>query len=127
MADPISLSRRERQIMDILYAAGAATVRHVVAQLPRAPTDKAVRRMLQILEEKGHVQRRKAGREYVYRPVQSRKSAGKMALRRLLDTFFDGAFDKALAVHLGAKDSEMSDEDLKRMLELIQEARKKGR
>ena len=127
MADFSTLSRRERQIMEILYATGGATVMQVVAELPNAPTDKAVRRLLQILEEKGHVQRRKAGREFVYRPIQSRKRAGERALKRLLDTFFDGALDKAFAVHLGAKDTRLTDEQFERIRELIDEARKKGR
>jgi predicted transcriptional regulator len=109
MTDFSALSRRERQIMEILYAAGGATVMQVVAELPNAPTDKAVRRLLEILEEKGHVRRRKAGREYVYRPVRSKKQAGERALKRLLDTFFDGALDKAFAVHLGAKDTRITD------------------
>lgn len=99
----------------------------VVASLPNAPTDKAVRRLLQILEEKGHVQRKKTGPEFVYRPVQSKKQAGKKALQNLLDTFFDGALDKAFAVHLGNKKSELTDEQLLHMKKLIDEARKKGR
>ena len=127
MPDFSNLSRRERQIMEILYAAGGATVMHVVADLPNAPSDQAVRRLLQILEEKGHVQRNKAGREFMYQPIQSKKRAGAQALKRLLDTFFDGAIDQACAVHLGATDSHITDEQLRRMRELIDNARKKGR
>ena len=127
MPDFSSLSRRERQIIEILYAAGGATVTQVVAELPSAPSDQAVRRLLQILEEKGHVQRRKDGREFVYQPIQSKKRAGAQALKRLLDTFFDGALDQACAVHLGATDSRLTDEQLSRMKELIDNARKKGR
>lgn len=127
MTDFSTLSRRERQIMEILYAEGGTTVMEVVARLPNSPSDKAVRRLLQILEEKGHVQRRKAGREFVYRPIQSKMRAGKQALQRLLDTFFDGALEKAFAVQLGAKGSKITDEQLNRLTELIAEARKKGR
>jgi predicted transcriptional regulator len=127
MSDPRQLSRRERQIMDILYAMEGATVSQVVAALEDAPTDSAVRRLLQILEEKGHVQRRKSGREFVYRPVQSRRRAGERALKRLLETFFDGALDKACAVHLGSKDSKITDEQLDRLADVIHEARQKGR
>jgi predicted transcriptional regulator len=127
MADFSALSRRERQIMDILYSSDGATVMQVVDKLPNAPTDKAVRRLLQILEEKGHVQRRKVGPQYVYRAIQSKKQAGKKAMQRLLDTFFDGALDKAIAVHLGMKDAAVTDEQLNRMQKLIEEARKKGR
>jgi predicted transcriptional regulator len=127
MADFSTLSRRERQIMEILYAAGGATVMQVMAELPSAPSDQAVRRLLQILEDKGHVKRRKDGREFVYRPIESRERAGQHALKRLLDTFFDGALDKAFAVHLGATDSQVTDEQLGRLRELIDNARKKGR
>ena len=127
MSDLSTLSRRERQIMEILYAAGGATVTQVVAALKDAPTDNAVRRLLQILEEKGHVLRRKGSREFVYSPVQSKRRAGERALKRLLETFFDGALDKAFAVHLGSKDADITDEQLDRMLEMINEARKKGR
>jgi predicted transcriptional regulator len=126
MSDFSALSRRERQIMEIVYAADGTTVTQVAAGLKDAPSDNAVRRLLQILEEKGHVQRRKSGREFVYRPIQSRKRAGERALKRLLETFFDGALDRAFAVHLGAKDSQVTDEQLDRMMELINEARKKG-
>jgi len=127
MSDFSTLSRRERQIMEILYAADGATVAQVAAGLEGEPTDSAVRRMLQILEEKGHVQRRKSGREFVYSPTQSRKRAGERALKRLLETFFDGALDKAFAVHLGSKDSRITDEELARLSDLIDEARRQGR
>jgi BlaI family transcriptional regulator, penicillinase repressor len=127
MSDFSTLSRRERQIMEILYATGGATVMQVVAKLPNPPTDKAVRRMLQILEAKAHVQRRRDDREFIYRPVQSKKQAGKKALQRLLDTFFGGALDQAFAVHLGDRESKFTDEQLSRMTQLIEQARRKGR
>lgn len=127
MSDFNSLSRRERQIMEILFATDGASVAEVAAGLEGAPTDSAVRRLLQILEEKGHVRRSKSGREFVYSPVQSRRRAGEHALKRLLETFFDGSLDKAFAVHLGSKDSKVTDEQLNRMAELINEARRKGR
>ena len=127
MVDLTELSRRDRQIMEILYAAEGATVTQVMAELPNAPTDNAVRRLLQILEDKGYVQRTKVGREHIYHPIQSKKQAGKKALQRLLDTFFDGAIDQAFAVHLGGKDPNLSEEQLSRMMQMIKEARKKGR
>jgi predicted transcriptional regulator len=127
MLDFSKLSRRERQIMDILYATEGATVSQVAAGLEDPPTDSAVRRLLQILEEKGHVQRLKSSREFVYSPIQSRRRAGERALKRLLETFFDGALDKAFAVHLGSKDSKITDEQLDRLADLINEARQKGR
>ena len=126
MARLTNLTRRERQIMDILYTRGSATVNEVREQLPDPPTDKAVRRLLEILEEKGHVTRRKGKREYVYRPRPSKRQAGAKALRHVLDTFFDGAIDQAFAIHLGSKDSGVSDEELQGLSQLIEEARKKG-
>lgn len=126
MHDPALLSRRERQIMDIIYAVGEATVRQVQAKLPDPPTDMAVRRMLQILEEKGQVQRRAEGREVVYLPAQSKARAGLSALQHVLDTFFSGAVDEALAAHLASKEA-ASPEQLARMRKLIEQARKEGR
>ena len=127
MTDASKLSRRERQIMDSLYAREAATINEILEDLPDPPTDKAVRRLLEILEEKGHVKRRKQGRSYVYRPIQSKRRAGEKALRHLLDTFFDGALDKAFAIHLGSKDPQVTDEQLENLRKLIEDARKKGR
>jgi len=126
MTNAAELSRRERQIMDSLYTRGRATVNEVREDLPDPPTDKAVRRMLEILEEKGHVARRKVRREYVYRPTQAKKRVGRKALRHLLDTYFEGALDQAIAVHLGSKDADISDETLDRIAQLISEARRKG-
>ena len=126
MLDPSKLSRRERQIMDIIYASGEATVRQVQAQLPDPPTDMAVRRMLQILEEKGQLRRRPEGREVVYLPAESKARAGIQALQHVLDTFFGGAVDEALAAHLASKEVASPDQ-LARMRKLIEQARKEGR
>jgi predicted transcriptional regulator len=113
--------------MDVLYARGKASVNDVRAGLPDPPTDKAVRRMLEILEEKGLVSRRKGEREYIYRPTQSKKRAGEKALRHVIRTFFGGAIDQAFAVHLGSKENEITQEELDRLSQLIDEARQKGR
>ena len=126
MLDPSRLSRRERQIMDIIYAAGQATVRQVQARLPNPPTDMAVRRMLQILEERGHLRRRPEGREVLYFPAHSKARAGLRAFQHVLDTFFSGAVDEALAAHLASKEA-ASPEQLARMRKLIEQARKDGR
>jgi BlaI family transcriptional regulator, penicillinase repressor len=126
MHDPSALSRRERQIMDVIYTRGQATVRQVQAKLPHPPTDMAVRRMLQILEEKGLLRRRFQGREVLYLPVHSKARAGLRALQHVLDTFFGGAVDEALAAHLARKES-ASPEQLARMRKVIEEARKEGR
>jgi predicted transcriptional regulator len=126
MLDSTKLSRRERQIMDIVYSLGEATVRHVQAKLPDPPTDMAVRRMLQILEEKRHLRRRPQGREVVYSPAHAKKRAGLHALQHVLDTFFGGSVDEALAAHLTSKDAP-SKEQLARMRKLIDDARKENR
>jgi predicted transcriptional regulator len=122
MGDPNSMSRRERQIMDIVFARGEATVRQIQEQLEDPPTDMAVRRMLQILEEKDFLKRRKEGREVVYSPRESRKSAGANALQHVIDTFFGGAVDEALATHFARKEK-VSPEQLARLQEMISEAR----
>ncbi len=128
MANSIHLSRRERQILDVLHAEGRATVALVRSRIPDPPTDMAVRRLLHILEEKGHVKRLgKEGREVVYAPAQSKARAGLQALRHVLDTFFGGAVDEALAAHLTRKDTELTGEQAARIQELIETARKEGR
>ena len=126
MPNPTHFSRRERQIMDVVFSKGEATVNEVCAKIPDAPTDMAVRRMMHILEEKGHLCRRQQGREVVYLPSQSKARAGLNALQGVLDTFFDGALDDALAAHLTKKES-VTDEQLTRMRALIDRAKKEGR
>jgi predicted transcriptional regulator len=103
MSDPTELSRRERQIMDLVFALGEATVNQVAERLPDPPTPMAVRRMMHILEEKNFLVRRQEGREVVYRPAQSKVKAGESALQHVLDTFFGGALDEALAAHFSRK------------------------
>jgi predicted transcriptional regulator len=127
MPNSTHLSRRERQIMDVVFAKGEATVNQVCAEIPDSPTPMAVRRMIHILEEKGHLRRgQDEGREVVYLPVQSKARAGLNALQGVLDTFFGGALDEALAAHLVKKEN-LSDEQLNRMQALIDRARKEGR
>lgn len=126
MTDPTELSRRERQIMDTIFAHGEATVNRIVSSLPDPPTPMAVRRMLHILKEKGFIKGRQDGREVVYSPRQSRESAGKKALQHVLDTFFGGAVDEALAAHLSGR-KPVSTEQLTRLKSLIEDARKEGR
>ena len=121
-----TLSRRERQIMDVVFSLGEATVNQIVASISDAPTTMAVRRMMHILEEKGHLRRRQSGREVVYLPVQSKGRAGLNALQGVLDTFFGGALDEALAAHLTKKEG-VTDDQLARMRTLIDRAKKEGR
>ena len=126
MPNPTHFSRRERQIMDVVFARGEATVNQICAEIPDAPTDMAVRRMMHILEAKGHLRRRQEGREVVYLPVQSKARAGLNALQQVLDTFFCGSLDEALAAHLTKKEGVTPDQ-LSRMRTLIDRARKEGR
>ncbi len=124
MVDPSTLSRRERQIMDILFARGEATVRQIQATLEDPPTVMAVRRMLHILEEKGHLKRHQESREVVYSPHESRKSAGSNALQHVLDTFFSGAIDEALAAHFARKER-VSPEQLAKLQDMIAQAKQR--
>ncbi len=127
MADQIQFSRRERQIMDVLYARNGATTMEVVGELPDAPSDLSVRRLLHILEEKGHVRRRMRGREVVYIPRRAKKAVGVRALQHVIDTFFGGELDEALAAHFAKKETYVSREQLLRIKRLIEEARQDGR
>ena len=126
MSDASEPSRRERQIMDVVFAQGEATVNQIAAALPDPPTAMAVRRMMHILEEKGFLKRRQDGREVIYSPKQSKERAGKKALQHVIDTFFGGALDEALAAHLTGRGA-VTPEQLARMNQLIDQARKEGR
>ena len=118
------LSRRERQIMDIIYARGEATGAEVSAAMPDPPSYSAVRTLLRILEEKGHLQHREDGPRYVYLPVESRENASRSALRRVVETFFEGSLGNAVAalVDGGGK---LSEEEFKRIKKIIKAARAK--
>lgn len=122
-AEP-SLSRRERQILDVVYALGRASAAEVVTRLPDAPGKTAVRTFLRILEEKGHLVHEEDGRTYVYRPSRPRERAGAGAFRRVLDVFFGGSLEEAVAAHLGESAADLDDAQLKRLAGLIREARK---
>jgi len=125
--ESIHLSRRERQIMDIVYARGAATASEVLTQIPDEPTRTTVRTLLRILEEKGHLTHRKQGREFVFSPTIPRERVGQSALRRVLRTFFEGSLEKAVASHLSDPAAELPDDELKRLRGMIEAARKKGK
>ncbi len=127
MSDSIQLSRRERQIMDAVYALDEATVNQVVEAIPSAPTAMAVRRMMHILEEKGQLRRRKSGREVIYAPRQSKRKAGRSALENVLTTFFGGSLEEALAAHLHSRKDGVSDEERERLIALIEQAKQEGR
>jgi predicted transcriptional regulator len=112
--------------MDIVYARGEASAAAVLADLPDPPSQTAVRTLLRILEEKGHLKHRREGLRFMYRPSRPRGRAGQSALRRVLRTFFDGSLEKAVAAHLGDSAADLSDEELRRLAELIEQARQKG-
>ena len=138
------LSRRERQIMEIMYArqgaaeearergeplpsaGGASSISDVIAGMHDPPSYSAVRALVNILERKGHVKHRADGSRYVYEPTTSRKLAAKSALRRLLETFFSGSIESALATHLADPKTRLSAEDARRLNALIEEAQKRG-
>ncbi len=121
------LSRRERQIMDIVYTRGEASGAYILEDLPDPPARGALRVMLRILENKGHLNHYKKGREFIYQPTQSRQQVGPPSLRRVVDTFFGGSIRKAVAAHLAQRDTDVSEEELQCLAELIRQARGKGR
>ena len=121
-----TLTRRERQIMDVLYRRGRATAADVMAELPGDPNYSTVRTQLRVLEEKGHVRHEEEGVRYVYVPAIPRHAARKSALKHLVETFFDGSAEQVVAAVLGGEASRLSDEDLERISELIDKARKDG-
>jgi BlaI family penicillinase repressor len=121
-----ALSRRERQIVDILYRRGRATASEVMDDLSGSPNYSTVRTQLRVLEDKGHVSHEEEGLRYVYTPAVPRAAARKSALRHLVDTFFDGSAEQVVAAVLGGEAKRLSDEDLKRIAELVAKARKDG-
>ncbi len=120
------LSRRERQIMDFLYQHGRATAAEVQANLPEPPSYSAVRAMLRVLEDKGHVHHQQDGPRYVYRPRVGRERAKRSALRHLVRTFFDGSREQLMAALLDDATAQLSDAELDRLARLIDRARQEG-
>lgn len=123
----IHLSRRERQIMDIIYRLGSATAAEVRERLPEAPSYSAVRALLRILEEKGHLRHRVEGQRYVYVPTLNRTKARRSAVTHVLQTFFNGSVEQAMAALLDVSRDRLSDEELENVARMIEEARKEGR
>lgn len=118
-----SLSRRERQIMDILYRRGRASAGDVMEALSGNPTYSTVRTQLRVLEEKGHVRHEENGVRYVYFPAVPRNAARKSALRHLVETFFDGSAERAVAALLGGEGARLSDEELERIEDLVKKSK----
>lgn len=124
---PLDLGRRERQIMEIVYAAGSASVSDVVKALDNPPSYSAVRAMMNILEEKGHLRHKEAGRKFVYLPTVPRAQASRSALKNLLHTFFGGSVSRAVASLIELDREELTPEELDRLGRLIESAKKEGR
>ena len=127
MSTSEQLTRRQRQIMDVLFREGEATVSVIRDAMPDPPSHTAVRTFLKILEDKGHLIRRRQGRANVFRPKAARSRAGRSALQRVIETFYEGSFEKAVTAHLAGGGDDLSDEELKRLMQLIREARSGGR
>jgi predicted transcriptional regulator len=121
-----TLTRRERQIMDVLYRRGRATAADVMGDLPGEPNYSTVRTQLRVLEDKGHVQHEEEGGRYVYAPAVPRHAARKSALKHLVETFFDGSAEQVVAAVLGGEASRLTEDDLERISGLIEKARKEG-
>ena len=121
------LSRREREVMELLYRLGEGTVAEVMERLVDPPTYSAVRSTLRILEEKGHVVHRADGPRYVYVPAEGRETAQRAALNHVVDTFFDGSADHALVTLLRRSDLELSEQQIQRLAREIRRASEEGR
>ena len=121
------LSRRERQIMDVIYRLGRATAAEVMGGMADPPSYSAVRAMLRVLEEKGHLRHESQGAKYVFLPTVPRDKARRSALKQLLQTFFDGSTEQAVAALLDLSDAKLSRDELDRLSDLIDQARKEGR
>ena len=121
------LSRRERQIMDVLHTRDSATAAEVRAALPDPPGYSAVRALLRILEEKGHVRHREEGARYVYLPRTSKVAASRSALKRVVSTFFQGSVTQTMAALLENADTELSDSELNKLQQIINRAQKEDR
>ena len=125
--EPNELSRRERQIMDVLYELGRATAAEVRERLPDPPSYSAVRAMLRILEDKEHLRHEQDGPRYVFLPTVPREEARESALRRVVRTFFDGSAESAMSALLDLGVEDLDEEALRRLADRIADARKEGR
>jgi BlaI family penicillinase repressor len=126
MATEPALSRRERQILDVIYHLGSATASEVLERMPDAPTYTTVRGLLRVLESKGHVRHEDDGGRYVYFPTMTKQRAARTALKRVVSTFFDGSPSAAMAELLGGE-RRLSEDEIERLAELVERARKEKR
>lgn len=119
----MQLTRREQQIMEVLYRLGEGTANEIVEELPDQPANATVRTLLRIMEEKGAVKHKQDGKRFVYRPALAKKSAAASALKKVLDVFFQGSVEDALATHLADPKNKLSADDLDALHKLIEEHR----
>jgi BlaI family transcriptional regulator, penicillinase repressor len=122
-----NLSRRERQIMDVIYSLGEATAQQVLEKLPNPPGYSAVRAMLRILEEKGHLNHKPDGPRYIFRPTLSTDEARRTAMKHMLQVFFAGSTEKAVSALLDISEEPLGEEEYRRLVELIRQAHHEGR
>ncbi|MFY9724534.1 MAG: BlaI/MecI/CopY family transcriptional regulator [Bryobacteraceae bacterium] len=127
MSGLAQLSRRERQIMEILYERGKASAAEVRQAMPDAPGYSAVRALLRVLEQKGHVRHEEQGLRYVYLPVVARNKASRSAVKQLMDTFFAGSPEQIVAALLDVSSARLTREELDRMAAMIEQAKKEGK
>lgn len=121
------LSRRERQIMDIVYAASEVSAADVLKALPEPPSYSTVRKLMGILVEKGCLKHRERDGKYYYQPTRTRAKAGKSAMKRVLQTFYEGSLEKAVAAMLSGREAHVSNEELESLAKLIEEAKSESR
>lgn len=124
---PATLTRREREIMDILYRRGRATAAEVLEDMTEPPSYSAVRALLRILEDEGHIKHVQDGPRYIYMPAVARSDARKSALSHVVTTFFDGSIEQVVATLVESSRSKLSKEELDRLAQLIEKAKKEGR
>lgn len=120
------LGRRERQIMDVLFRRGRASASDVLQELPDPPSYSSVRSMLRLLETKGHVRHEWEGPRHIYLPTKGRGKVQRSAAKHILETFFNNSMETAVAAMLGATDKPISREELERLAQLVERARRKG-
>jgi predicted transcriptional regulator len=121
MPDPSHLSKRERQIMDAVYARGQATAADILKGIPHPPSQGALRTLLRILERKGHLKHHRDGRAFIYAPTRPQALAGRSALGRVLNVFFGGSLEKAVAAHLSDPNRRPDPDELRRLARLIKQ------
>lgn len=121
------LSRRERQIMDALYRLGSASASEIRDAIPSPPTNTAVRTLLTILHDKGHVRFRQEGARYIYEPVVSREEMGKSMMSGVVQTFFEGSIERVVATLIDAQESKLTNDQIAKLQAIIDEAKDNGR